>query len=89
MALGGPQAVVPNPEGWEIGVYEVELTEAGKDWFERAQQKGQDRIESSEQVLEHVTETKNIVSQIRWLERCQCRMLISGLDPSPSIFNKW
>lgn len=62
MALGGPQAVVPNPEGWEIGVYEVELTDAGRDWFERAQQNGSNAIASSEEVLEKVTESKTIVS---------------------------
>lgn len=26
----------PNPKGWEIGVYKLTLTDAGKDWIERS-----------------------------------------------------
>jgi GMP synthase-like glutamine amidotransferase len=71
MALGGPGAVTPNSEGWEIGVYEVELTELGRDWFRRAQQKQEKKgpagvDESSERVVEHVVETKTIVSVWTW-----------------------
>ena len=70
MALGGPQAVVPNEKGWEIGVYEVGLTDAGRDWFGRVMSRGVDsRLEeaevagsTSERVVEKVVGTEKIVS---------------------------
>jgi len=70
MALGGLQAVVPNEKGWEIGVYEVGLTDAGRDWFGRVMSRGVDsRLEeaevagsTSERVVEKVVGTEKIVS---------------------------
>jgi GMP synthase-like glutamine amidotransferase len=70
MALGGLQAVVPNEKGWEIGVYEVGLTDAGRDWFGRVMAGGVDSrlkdaedVESaSERVAERVVGTEKIVS---------------------------
>lgn len=68
MALGGPQAVVPNEKGWEIGVYEVGLTDAGRDWFGRVMAIDS-RLEdaevagsTSERVAEKVVRTEKIVS---------------------------
>ena len=65
MALGGPRAVIPNPKGWEIGVYEVELSEAGKDWLSRVKNPnaGGDVKQNSESLLEDVVDTKSIVSR--------------------------
>jgi hypothetical protein len=70
MALGGPQAVVPNEKGWEIGVYEVGLTDAGRDWFGRVMARGvdsrsedaEDGENMSERVVEKVVGTEKIVS---------------------------
>lgn len=69
MALGGPQAVVPNEKGWEIGVYEVGLTDAGRDWFGRVMSRGvdsrlkdaEDGENMSERVAEKVVRTEKIV----------------------------
>jgi GMP synthase-like glutamine amidotransferase len=67
MALGGPGSVIPNPKGWEIGVYEVDLTEEGRDWFERVE--GDRKVdEGSEKVVEKVVGTKRIVSEYILLE---------------------
>jgi hypothetical protein len=70
MALGGPQAVVPNEKGWEIGVYELGLTDAGRDWFGRVMSRGvdsrlkdaEDGENMSERVAEKVVRTEKIVS---------------------------
>jgi GMP synthase-like glutamine amidotransferase len=68
MALGGPQAVVPNEKGWEIGVYEVGLTDAGRDWFGRVMavdgrsEDAEDVENMSERVVEKVVRTEKIVS---------------------------
>lgn len=70
MALAGPQAVVPNEKGWEIGVYELGLTDAGRDWFGRVMSRGvdsrlkdaEDGENMSERVAEKVVRTEKIVS---------------------------
>ena len=57
--------MIPNPKGWEIGVYEVELSEAGKDWLSRVKNPnaGGDVKQNSESLLEDVVDTKSIVSR--------------------------
>jgi GMP synthase-like glutamine amidotransferase len=85
MALGGPQAVVPNEKGWEIGVYEVGLTDAGRDWFGRVMavdgrsEDAEDVENMSERVVEKVVRTEKIVSLFLIIEsRC---LKCVGEDP--------
>ncbi|KAJ9110323.1 hypothetical protein QFC19_001726 [Naganishia cerealis] len=47
LALALGSNVVPNPAGWELGVYDVQLTECGKEWLGRIVSEGG----SSETVL--------------------------------------
>jgi GMP synthase-like glutamine amidotransferase len=38
MAMGS--TVAPNPAGWELGIYDVDLTPCGRDWLARVLGKG-------------------------------------------------
>jgi GMP synthase-like glutamine amidotransferase len=85
MALGGPQAVVPNEKGWEIGVYEVGLTDAGRDWFGRVTavdgrlEDAEDGESMSERVVEKVVGTEKIVSRSLAFESSDARWV--GEEP--------
>ena len=72
LAKEGEPGVVPNENGWEIGVYEVGLSEAGRDWVGRVglgvegRAGGKDdRVDvdvGSKRVVDEVMETQTIVS---------------------------